>query len=595
MARSALAVNGASCLTYDLPDDAELDFNDCRTAGEADCRAGGNRHPGRGQRSGGRPQRRTRGAGARLAGVPCGPARNDGGRDPRPGAARETMPDFRRGTCRRTAGTAVGVQGRRAGERRATGKAGTTAGGAFLSASQRRRARIGCRCPTRNRGTVRSVPARSTRSCARGFWPRRERWPISTSMISHRGAEVSIFDAAVAAEGGLVALNGRHCFPWRLRKGRAGALRRSPLRAVRQPGDQEALVYRPGARAGRGDLAHGSRCERHRRSGPRPGILPLHGSAAPDRFGITAGPQDIARRKHGAFCPSPSIVSGAAPCGMPEIVVDTRAEDRGRRAIVTTMKNEGPFILEWLAYHPAPSASTMSLSTPTIAAMARTPCCSCWSARATSITATTPIAKFRCKPQHAALRAADGEALIRQAAWVTCIDVDEYINIKTGDGTLDALFAAVPEANMIAMTWRLFGNGDMHRFEDRPVTEQFRHCAPEFSRKPHQAWGFKTLFRKHRGCSRNSAFTGPRGSSRNFWEGGQLGQWIRPAPAAPTMYRRRLALDRVDLRLRPRATQFITRCVRTESFLVKRDRGRVKSRGSRTRPRLLVPDEQTTR
>ncbi len=26
---------------------------------------------------------------------------------------------------------------------------------------------------------------------------------------------------------------------------------------------------------------------------------------------------------------------------------------RGRRAIVTTMKNEGPFILEWIAYHRA--------------------------------------------------------------------------------------------------------------------------------------------------------------------------------------------------------------------------------------------------
>jgi len=48
---------------------------------------------------------------------------------------------------------------------------------------------------------------------------------------------------------------------------------------------------------------------------------------------------------------------------------------------------------------------------------------------------------------------------------------------------------------MISMTWRLFGNGDVSDFVDRPVIEQFTTAAAEMTRKPHQAWGFKTLFR----------------------------------------------------------------------------------------------------
>jgi hypothetical protein len=75
------------------------------------------------------------------------------------------------------------------------------------------------------------------------------------------------------------------------------------------------------------------------------------------------------------------------------------------------------------------------------------------------------------------------------------MDVDEFIDVKIGDGTLRALYQAMGAANMIALTWRLFGNADVHEYQDRFLLEQFTACAPEIVRKPHQAWGFKTLFR----------------------------------------------------------------------------------------------------
>jgi hypothetical protein len=65
-----------------------------------------------------------------------------------------------------------------------------------------------------------------------------------------------------------------------------------------------------------------------------------------------------------------------------------------------------------------------------------------------------------------------------------------------GDGTLRALFAACNHPNAISLTWRFFGNGGVARFEDRPIVAQFTRCAPEAFPDPGLAWGFKTLFNR---------------------------------------------------------------------------------------------------
>ena len=59
----------------------------------------------------------------------------------------------------------------------------------------------------------------------------------------------------------------------------------------------------------------------------------------------------------------------------------------------------------------------------------------------------------------------------RRADWILPLDIDEFVNIHTGDGTLADLHAALPEATAITLTWRLFGNNDQVRFIDAPVTE----------------------------------------------------------------------------------------------------------------------------
>ena len=98
-------------------------------------------------------------------------------------------------------------------------------------------------------------------------------------------------------------------------------------------------------------------------------------------------------------------------------------------------------------------------------------------------------------PQQYALNRSLKEPLIRQADWIIHIDVDEFINVRCGNGTLDDFLGRVPDATNVAMTWRLFGHNGVTRLQDRFVIDQFDTCAPKFCPKPHTVWGFKTMFR----------------------------------------------------------------------------------------------------
>lgn len=97
--------------------------------------------------------------------------------------------------------------------------------------------------------------------------------------------------------------------------------------------------------------------------------------------------------------------------------------------------------------------------------------------------------------QFTALKQAAKMDIVKDADWILPLDVDEFVNIHAGDGTLNALHAALPEATAITLTWRLFGCNDQVRYEDRPVTEVFTKGAPEILYWPWRASMFKTLYR----------------------------------------------------------------------------------------------------
>ena len=97
--------------------------------------------------------------------------------------------------------------------------------------------------------------------------------------------------------------------------------------------------------------------------------------------------------------------------------------------------------------------------------------------------------------QFTALKQCEKLEIVQQADWILPFDIDEFVNIHVGDGSITALLSALPEATAITLTWRLFGNGGVVHYTDRPVTETFRRAAPEVLHWPWRAAMFKTLYR----------------------------------------------------------------------------------------------------
>ncbi|MEL6679656.1 MAG: glycosyltransferase family 2 protein, partial [Pseudomonadota bacterium] len=266
-------------------------------------------------------------------------------------------------------------------------------------------------------------------------------------------------------------------------------------------------------------------------------------------------------------------LTGRSPSLPPQPAEVAPAEpfSNDRVLVVTTMKNEGPFLLEWLAYHRSIGVTdtlvyTNDCADGTDAMFDRLQEMGLVEHR------PNPYRETGDKPQHAALADAQHQPVAQAADWVICMDVDEYINVHAGDGHLRDLFAAVPDATMIALTWRLFGNGDISDYEDRWITEQHVRCAPQVVRKPHQAWGFKTLFRplphyKKFGVHRPKGLRPEYLPAIRFVNGSGAPM---PEPYLRTGWRSSLSSYGYGL-----ATLNHYAVRSAESFLVKRDRGRV--------------------
>ncbi|WP_299423495.1 glycosyltransferase family 2 protein [uncultured Shimia sp.] len=380
----------------------------------------------------------------------------------------------------------------------------------------------------------------------------------------------TIFDMAVKSSAGVVTLVGQHCYPWRVRNDDAVS-----------HGDHICVQFDATKMRRRWVVAP-------QRTGPDVVWRLIRVVAArpePDewvKFYRCMGlrhPTDSA----GQIVPKTSLIEETdliklskkkfdhKPIRMPEIAAPKVNPADNDVAIITCMKNEGPFILEWLAYHRAIGVKDVLVYTN-----------DCIDGTDTFLDLLqekgfvqhrdNPFKGTNLKPQHAALQAGEKEEIIQNADWVISMDVDEFINVKVGDGTLPALFEAVGDANLISCTWRLFGNSDVHEYADAPLMAQFTRCAREMTRKPHQAWGFKTLYRNI-GLFKKLGVHRPKGLNPQLWS---HINWVNGSGQnlPKDMFRNawRSTTDTIGYDL----VQLNHYAVRSaESFLVKRERGRV--------------------
>lgn len=160
---------------------------------------------------------------------------------------------------------------------------------------------------------------------------------------------------------------------------------------------------------------------------------------------------------------------------------------------VLTVRNEAAFLLEWLAHHRAVGFTDFLVFS--------NDCEDGTDALLDRLQALGQLTHIRNDGPHdggvqwAALKRADKHPLVKKADWILTLDIDEFVNIHVGDHTLPALLAALPEASAITLTWRLFGNAGIERYQDQPITDQFVLAAPKIMFWPWRAFMFKTLFR----------------------------------------------------------------------------------------------------
>lgn len=161
---------------------------------------------------------------------------------------------------------------------------------------------------------------------------------------------------------------------------------------------------------------------------------------------------------------------------------------------VLTIRNEAAFLLEWLAHHRAVGFTDFLVFSN-----------DCQDGTDTMLDKLAELGHLthvrndgpydKGGIQFTALKQAEKLPVVRSANWILPLDIDEFVNIHIGDGSLADLLDALPDATAITLTWRLFGSSDMVRYEDKPVLETFTRCAPEIMRWPWRSAMFKTLYR----------------------------------------------------------------------------------------------------
>lgn len=163
--------------------------------------------------------------------------------------------------------------------------------------------------------------------------------------------------------------------------------------------------------------------------------------------------------------------------------------------VVSTMKNEGPYILDWVAHYKTLGfdhilVCTNDCTDPTVEILLRL--------QELGYATHHPTIVRRAGIHRSALRQASRRYdIVMNAKWVFVCDVDEYLNIHMGDGSVRALVeGSGKDIDVISVPWRIFGPDGIQDLCDKPVTEQFTMAELEWdeAERPNTGKFVKSLY-----------------------------------------------------------------------------------------------------
>lgn len=188
--------------------------------------------------------------------------------------------------------------------------------------------------------------------------------------------------------------------------------------------------------------------------------------------------------------------------------------------VLTAMRNEGPFILEWVAWQKMLGFEKILVMhndctdhSPQLLRLLE---------RAGELVSKRHQPGSNEYPKISASRVASQHPLVKSAKWMFTCDVDEFLVVHKGDGTIGALLqnGDVPFAAM-AIHWRIFGSSGITMWQDGLVHRQFTRSARTDARQNNC---FKSIVRSPKNYSRlNTHCTsgwqgeGTWDQSGNYW------------------------------------------------------------------------------
>ena len=165
-----------------------------------------------------------------------------------------------------------------------------------------------------------------------------------------------------------------------------------------------------------------------------------------------------------------------------------------RITVVCSMRNEGPFIVEWVCWYRMLGFTDIVVVT--------NDCTDRSPDLLDALAAANWLHHIRCDVPSGRnitlrkLRRAKDHKSVRRAAWVMVCDVDEFLVIHKGDGLIgDLIDLGSPSPAYLGMSinWRVFGTSGRAAFEDTPVHQQFVYCCPTRHRVSRSV---KSIFRQ---------------------------------------------------------------------------------------------------
>lgn len=209
-------------------------------------------------------------------------------------------------------------------------------------------------------------------------------------------------------------------------------------------------------------------------------------------------------------------------------------QDRLPRTFLGTVKDEGPYLLEWICYHKLIGFDRIVIASNdsedgTREILDRLDA----AGEITHVENSTPREGEKGDPQNRAYARFWADETIRASEWILVADADEFLNIHAGDGTLDDLIAAAETragqtVDLISASWKVFGNSGIARFEDKPVIAQFTEASAAGLHRTQRLTAFKTLFRPR--TVRRLGIHRPRLAPR-FREGPDKAVWVNGSGA----------------------------------------------------------------